>query len=66
MYEVSKDKIKSKIMALEVREAGMISYAKLKIEERDWHAVQDSASDLRDIETEIKTLKNFIALMASE
>lgn len=29
----------------------MVNYLKLKLEEEDWHGVQDAGSDLRDIES---------------
>lgn len=35
----------------------MIIYMYLKAEEEDWHGVCDSANDLRDIDTEIETLR---------
>lgn len=36
------------------RKEQMIQYLLLKVEEQDWHAVQDAGSDLRDIEAEMK------------
>jgi hypothetical protein len=30
----------------------LLEYMRMKIEERDWHGVQDAASDMRDIEAE--------------
>lgn len=36
------------------RKEQMIAYLKLKLEEQDWHGVQDAASDIRDIESEMK------------
>lgn len=41
-------------MSPEVRKRVMIEYMRLKIEEQDWHAVCDSANDLREIEVEIR------------
>lgn len=35
----------------------MVEYLKLKMEEEDWHGVQDAGSDLRDIESEIKGIE---------
>lgn len=32
------------------------SYLRLKLHEEDWHGVQDAASDLRDIDAELKGL----------
>lgn len=37
---------------LEQRKQQMIQYLLLKVEQEDWHAVQDAGSDLRDIECE--------------
>jgi len=34
----------------------MLAYMQVKIETRDWHAVEDAASDIRDMEAEKKTL----------
>jgi hypothetical protein len=38
----------------EERKKRMLDYLKLKLEEGDFHGVQDAASDIRDIEGEIK------------
>lgn len=35
---------------LEKRKERMVQYLFLKIEEEDWHAVQDAGSDIREIE----------------
>ena len=35
----------------------MITYLELKLREEDWHGVQDAASDLRDIDSELKGLE---------
>lgn len=35
------------------RKAQMIQYLRLKLDEEDWHGVQDAASDLRDIDSEL-------------
>ena len=34
----------------------MISYMQIKIESKDWHAVEDAGSDIRDMEAEKKGL----------
>lgn len=47
-------KLKSK---LKRHRKTMMRYLLMKFEERDWHGVQDAASDLRDIESELKGLK---------
>lgn len=38
---------------LQKRKIQMVEYLLLKVEEEDWHAVQDAGSDLRDIESEL-------------
>jgi hypothetical protein len=32
----------------------MVEYLLMKVEEEDWHGVQDAASDLRDIDSELR------------
>jgi hypothetical protein len=34
----------------------MIAYMQVKIETKDWHAVEDAGSDIRDMESEKKAL----------
>jgi hypothetical protein len=34
----------------------LLDYLKMKIEDEDWHGVQDCASDLRDVDSELKGL----------
>lgn len=33
------------------------AYLKMKVEQEDWHGVQDAASDLRDVEAELLGLE---------
>jgi len=35
----------------------LIDYLRIKSIEQDWHGVQDAASDLRDIDSEMKGLR---------
>jgi hypothetical protein len=49
---MNRDFLSKELSALALRKEVMISYLKLKLEEQDWHGVQDAASDLRDIESE--------------
>lgn len=35
----------------------MIDYLLLKVRNEDWHGVQDAASDLRDIDSELQGLR---------
>lgn len=46
----------SRLGRLSERKALMVKYLLAKVEEEDWHGVQDAASDLRDIEAEVKGL----------
>lgn len=39
-------------VTLEAKIAALIEYLKVKIEERDWHAVSDAANDLRVLEAQ--------------
>lgn len=41
---------------LQAQKEVMIRYIHLKLAEEDWHGVQDAASDLRDIASELKGL----------
>jgi hypothetical protein len=45
-----------RLLILHKRKAVMVSYLRMKADEEDWHGVQDAASDLRDIEAELKGL----------
>ena len=46
-----------RLVVLDARRTLMVSYLLAKVEEQDWHGVQDAASDLRDIEAEVKGLE---------
>jgi hypothetical protein len=35
----------------------LIDYLKMKLEAEDWHGVQDAASDLRDLDSELDGLR---------
>lgn len=45
-----------KITETQKRIQDMVSYMILKIKECDWHAVADTAMDVRELEERIKTL----------
>lgn len=45
-----------RIIQLSSQRKAMIEYLQWKIVEKDWHGVQDAASDLRDIDSELKGL----------
>lgn len=42
------------IYTIDQRRKVLIEYAKMKIEERDWHALSDVANDLRELEIECR------------
>lgn len=44
------------IEQLKAQKLTLIDYLKSKILANDWHAVQDAASDIREIEAQIKLL----------
>lgn len=44
------------IEQLKAQKLTLIDYLKSKILANDWHAVQDAASDIREIDAEIKIL----------
>ena len=48
--------IHEKIREIENRIRFMLAYMQVKIEMRDWHAVEDAGSDIRDLEAEKKAL----------
>jgi len=52
---MSKEELLSK---KESEKQQMKEYLRLKFEVEDWHGVADAAMDLREIEAEIKILKN--------
>lgn len=47
----------SKIEALEKKIEGMKQYLLLKFDHGDWHGVMDAAADIRELEAEIKGLR---------
>lgn len=47
----------SRIGELEEHKRVMTDYLFIKTAQKDWHGVQDAASDLRDIEAEVQGLK---------
>ena len=47
----------ARLTELDAEKLVMIGYLKHKVQVKDWHGVQDAASDLRDIEAEIVGLK---------
>jgi hypothetical protein len=49
---------KKVIAELQKRKAGLIAYCQIKLESGDWHAVQDAASDIREIEAKLEILRD--------
>ena len=47
-----------RVAYLQAMHETMLAYLKAKVEDADWHGVQDAASDLREIEAELKGLKH--------
>lgn len=45
------------IQQLEERKAGLVAYCRLKLDAGDWHAVQDAASDIRELDAKLELLK---------
>ena len=45
---------KSQLMT---RRAQLIDYLKMKIDEEDWHGVQDAGSDLREIDAKLTVME---------
>lgn len=48
--------IEEKITALREQKAALVAYLRSKIVAEDWHAVQDAASDIREIVAMLKAL----------
>lgn len=48
----------SELVKLWSRRGRMVEYLQLKMEEQDWHGVQDAGSDLREIDAMIKVLES--------
>ena len=44
------------ISQLVARREQLISYLKMKVEEEDWHGVQDAGSDLREIDAKLSMI----------
>ena len=51
--------MEARIEQLQKRLQGMIKYLLLKVDEKDYHGVADAAMDIREIETEIRTLEQW-------
>lgn len=43
---------------LEERRAKLIVYLQMKVEEMDWHGVQDAGSDLREVDAKLSMIKD--------
>jgi len=45
------------IYKLTKQKAALVAYLRSKLEAEDWHAVQDAASDIREIEAVLKAVR---------
>jgi hypothetical protein len=46
------------VAELQRRKAGLIAYCQIKLEAGDWHAVQDAASDIRELDAKLEVLRD--------
>ena len=51
------DPRETRLADLERHRPTLIAYLKMKLEAEDWHGVQDAASDLRDVDSELDGLR---------
>jgi len=49
--------VKTQLQDLERQVKQLVDYVCLKIEQTDWHGVSDAANDIRELEAQIKLLK---------
>lgn len=49
--------IQSRVLELNLQIKALIDYMQSKITAKDWHAVQDSASDIRELEAQLIVFK---------
>lgn len=47
----------TRLIILETNKERMMDYLDMKREDQDWHGVQDAASDIRDLESQINELQ---------
>lgn len=55
--QLAADDRQARIADLERYRPTLIAYMKLKLDAEDWHGVQDAASDLRDLDSELDGLR---------
>jgi len=56
--------LENKLSKLVKRKDVLTQYLKEKLEEKDFHAVQDVCSDIREIEREEKCISNMLLLVS--
>lgn len=56
-WKLTPSEIKARVATLRVNRETMKTYLRLKLDEEDFHGVQDAASDIRDIDSEILGLE---------
>lgn len=52
--------IQLELTRLESRRDNLHQYIIMKLEEHDYHAVQDAGSDLRELDARIKAIRDFV------
>lgn len=50
--------LKTRIKELESQKNRMIDYLILKVDYKDWHGVMDASCDIREIDVELRLLKD--------
>lgn len=56
--QIESDPKFAQIADIRLKKLGMIAYLKLKVDQEDWHAVQDAGSDIREMDAMIKVLSS--------
>lgn len=49
--------MEAEILEMEGRKAVLVEYAQMKLESGDWHGLSDAANDLRELEVELRWLR---------
>lgn len=60
MTERTIEDLKQLSSRLEVERSALLDYLMAKYHNEDWHAVQDAASDLRDIDCKISVIEKVL------
>ena len=54
---MNREAILTKIKILDNNRDSLIHYARMKIDQEDWHAVADAMMDLRELDAKLQTLR---------